>query len=110
MRKGTIYDYHIELQSWKRQGTILEIFFGAHILAFYQEYGDVIQSIEAEIMSLRHKLYVHDPDGKVCVENNEPVLLSGITRDEANKQFTALLEQPLPMKLHKAHGLKKIVS
>lgn len=111
MKKGTIYDYHVELQNWKRQGTVLEIFFGPHIMAFYQEYGDVINQVEREILDLRKKVYQHDPEGRVLVgADQQPILMDGITREEANRLLTELFEQPLPMKLHKATApLKKII-
>ena len=77
MKKGVIYQYHQEIESWKERGSILIRFHRESIALFYQENQKDLDSIFEELIALQQEALVFE-DGKMIIgENNQGVFKEG---------------------------------
>ena len=68
MKKGVLYQYHIEIENWKEKGSILILFNRANIAAFYQVYQNDLDAIFKELKKLQREFMVFEKD-KIKVDN-----------------------------------------
>lgn len=104
IRKGVIWNWHTEVQTWMAQGSVLAYFNKSRIADFYKEYGSRIETISNEIIELKKRHVKMDEKGeKFIVEGEKFVFIEGHGEADLNQEYSDLMNQFVsePLKLLK---------
>lgn len=106
MKKRTLYNMHMQIESWIAQESVLCIFHKQNIDKFYQTYGSRLDQINRDLDKLRRSHFEYDDDKTRLDERNQPVLIPGVTAQQAKAAYNALMDSEVvtmhkPLKLHK---------
>jgi hypothetical protein len=100
MKKGDLWNYHMEIQDLGARKSILSMLLGPQIKAFYAEFGPCIEDIDRELAEIRAQHYILDEAGRVRRDAaNNVMIKAGTTMPEIQKAFQDLLSQPIAFKL-----------
>lgn len=106
MKKGQIYGYHLEIQRWFNEGSVLYFFSRSRITDFYKDCSARIDTIVKEIVAMQKQHFVFetiDDKERIKAVDGQPVLLEGKTMADANQAMQDLMDQTVtePLKLIK---------
>lgn len=108
MKKGVLYQYHIEIENWKEKGSILILFNRANIAAFYQVYQNDLDAIFKELKKLQREFMVFEKD-KIKVDNKmQAIFLPGKSQESFEEAYMNLMGQLVPVKNLSKKGLRKL--
>jgi hypothetical protein len=98
MKKGTIYAYHQQIQTWEKTGNILAYFHRGKIQEFYKEYGLRINTIYDEVLELQKEYFENEDTGNeviIKLQDNKPILKAGKAQQDYNKAMTELMNMQI---------------
>lgn len=99
MQKGTIYNYHLEIQQWQKIGSVLLHFHRSKIQEFYKEYTSRLEKIFKEVTQVQDQHFEYEGD-KVKEVDGKPVYKEGKTEEDFNTAMHELMSQQVAEKLH----------
>ena len=96
MKKGVIYQYHQEIETWKSHGSILIKFHRESIALFYQENQKDLDSIFEELKDLQRSFLEFTGDELKKDEKDNAIFLQGKTQAQFEEAWMAIMEKEIP--------------
>lgn len=97
MKKGEVYQYHVEIQGWKDNGSVLMQFFKLHIASFYKNVQKALDEILTELLDAQKRFMEFDEHGKIKMhDETTPVFKEGFKLADYEKAYMEIMDQECP--------------
>lgn len=97
MNKGQLYTFDQQIKSWNQNNNVLAELLKGRIRDFYKEHREHLDAMNENIAILKEEFFVIE-DNRIVFDGEKPMLREGKTRFQFDKNWSALMAQPL---LHK---------
>lgn len=93
MQKGVIYQYHVEIETWKKNGSILMRFHRDAIAIFYQEHQKELERILVELKAMQSEFVEFENDEIKRGADGMGIFKEGKTAQTMEEAYMRLMSQ-----------------